>query len=294
MQGGFYTSLKKEKKEGKSMKKILISMALGFALTVSAGNAQAVSIGFDENGAGTFQNIDLWTYRTDTGLATGFIPGQFVPTPNPPYGIDFTLQGRVGSFDNGGIPVIFPGIVLNTKELTFVTKFDETVVSQGFNSAGHQIATFSAGEDINSIFKMYIDTTPDANPNNVSGYTDGLEILSGHLAGLTSSFEAQVPGTLGTGSFDVKFIVDSFDSNYFNLTTDLLLFRLTTTGTLNQPEFFHPTVMWDGTSTEAGVNPQTFKFDGSTGFEVVPEPSTILLLGAGLLGLGVFARRKKA
>jgi hypothetical protein len=32
--------------------------------------------------------------------------------------------------------------------------------------------------------------------------------------------------------------------------------------------------------------------DGSIDFEVVPEPSTIILLGAGLLGTGVMLRRK--
>lgn len=284
------------RKSIKTITKLLtVTLLLGVALAVSLGNVNAASIGFTEEGNGIFTNIDLLTYRTDTGLAIGFLPANLIP-PGAPYDVDFILQGRVGSFALNGNPVTdsaVDGIILNSKEMTFTTRFTETVVSQVVSGAGLK-SSFRAGENTSAFFNMYLDTTPDADPNNVSGYTDGVNVLTGHLLSLTSVFESPAPGILGTGSFDVRFKIDSFDSLYFDFVPDSLLFRFVTTGTLNQPSQYTPAVMWDTTLTGAGVNPQLLKFDGSTNFNVVPEPSTIFLLGAGLLGLGAFARRKKS
>lgn len=271
------------------MRKFLVALVAGLMMAAGVGSAHAFTIGFDATGSSNFQQVDLWTYRTDTGLSTGFIPGLNVPGTVAPYDVGFILQGRVGSFENAGDPV-FNSVTAGGSEMTFVTKFNETVISQGFNNIGNQVVSFSADEDFSSVFTIYLDTTRDANPNTAQGYTDGVAILTGHLFSLTSTFEANVPGQLGTGSFNVVFKLDSYDPNYFDIPVEMTMFSLVTTGTLNQPSKYNPTTMWDGTLTSTG---QKFAFDGSTTF-AVPEPSTALLLGAGLIGLGAVIRRRRS
>ncbi|WP_432821233.1 flocculation-associated PEP-CTERM protein PepA [Trichloromonas sp.] len=269
-----------------------VLLALAMVVSVGVSDSRAYTIGFDEDGAGVgvMKDITLINYYTDTGLALDFNP--FAPTP---FNIEFLLQGRVSSFQNSGLPVIFPGIALNTNEITFTARFIERVVDVQ-TVGGTTTAIFQSG-NLGSEFKMYADSTPDANPNNVSGYNDGVEILSATMVSQTSSFSSTVPGALGTGSFNVVLSVDSYDNTYWDIPFDLFLFQLVTTGTLNQPSTFTPAVMWNGTSiaaaAAAGRNPQYLKFDGSTDFNVVPEPSTILLLGLGLVSVGVLARRRK-
>lgn len=285
-------------KTSTSKKLCILALAIGCALALASvsANASSLAIGFDENGAATFSSIDHITWATDTGLAIGFIPNLNFPPPNIQYPITFLLQGKASGFSLGGFQVTFPGLALDTKELTFTADFTETVASQGFDNSGNPIASFTAGNDPSSIFKMYLDGgagLTKANPNVVSGYTDGTDIFTGHLASLTSSFTFDLANNTGTGSFDVKVAVDSFDPNYLSFPVPYIFMQFKTTGTLNQPNFFSPTQMFDGTPTNVAGD-QLFRFDGSTDFTAVPEPSTILLLGTGFLALGVLARRKRS
>lgn len=261
------------------MKRRFLLIAMCFMLMPFCSNAFALSVGFDGNGASTFTTIDHVVYQTDTGLSVGFVGGRTVPSVDSAYDVDFILQGKVGTASLNGSQVDIAPVPF-TNEWTFTSRFTETVISQ-FTDATGEHAIFSHGEDLSSTFNMYVDTARNSDPNTATGYSDGTPILSGHLLSVFSSFDAAAPGTLGTGSFNVKVAIDSWDHNYLDLPAGYPSFFTITTGTLNLPPTFSPATMWDGTPTNTGIS---LKFDGSTDFGVVPEPGTLVLLGLGLIG----------
>ncbi|MBW2663573.1 MAG: VPLPA-CTERM sorting domain-containing protein [Deltaproteobacteria bacterium] len=54
-----------------------------------------------------------------------------------------------------------------------------------------------------------------------------------------------------------------------------------------------PTIPFDGLADNSTAIAFYAEEDGSAQLAVIPEPATMLLLGSGLIGLGVFGRRKK-
>lgn len=271
------------------MKKLLLAFAMSFILVPLSSSAYALSIGIntDPTNVSTFNQIDHIVYQTDTGLAVGF-QNTGVPSPTAPYDITFILQGQVGTASLGGKLVDLSPVPFSS-EITFTAKFTETVISEGINTAGHQVASFSSGEDLNSMFNMYLDSSTKADPNTATGYTDGTPILSGHMLSQTSSFDAANPGTLGTGSFNVKVAIDSVDSSVIDLPAGYAMYFTITTGTLNLPPTYSPTTMWDGTDVSSGI---PLKFDGSTDFGAVPEPGTLVLLGFGMIALAGIGKKR--
>ncbi len=292
----------------------MLASAMAAPLTASAGP----TIGLDPTGTGTYTTYaDLWTNITDTGLATGFIPGAIVgPGAGAPYLTELRSQMVVGTMSNSNLPaIVTPGGLNTTFEITKVVRFQELVDQQTANTVHFTLpATQSAAMDVDPLtagvqnLAIYIDDISDGSkavPGNggntvacygtgststgcgtAGGDGDGVLVLSGHLVFNDASFSAS--GAIGTGSFDSRFVIDYVNADYLDVVTGAV-FVDKITGTTNVPSFFTPTMVWDG-STPTTV--PFLKVDSSQSFATIPEPATLALIGLGFAGLALGTRRK--
>lgn len=291
----------------------MLAAALAAPLTASA----APALGFDPTGTGTYTTYaDLWTNVTDTGLATGFIPGAIVgPGASAPYLTELRSQMVVGTMSNSNIPAIVTPAGLNTTfEISKVVRFQELVTAQTATTVNFGMPpSQSAAMDVDPLhagvqnMAIYLDNIGDGSkavPGNGAGTVrcygagatsggcgaggdgDGILILSGHLVFNEASFSAS--GAVGTGSFDSRFMIDYVDPNYLDVVTGSI-FIDKFTGTTNVPSFFTPTMMWDGTTP---TTVPFLKVDSSQSFATIPEPATLALIGLGFAGLALGTRRK--
>ena len=216
---------------------------------------------------------------------------------------NFRYQANlVGVTDNNGNAISNFGNGLNSNfEYTLVATFPERVVSLTDLGGGAFNALFDVAGP--GAWYMYYDSPGSGgNQSNVlpgTGFEDGILAASGtfNYSGLElSSFT--FAGSQGIGSFILEGLVDYANPLYLDPALTILDIRAE--GTLNQPPLDSTTTgffdVLGGPLSRYTVNSgqipdQQFKVDASSKFSV-PEPSTMLLLGSGLLGLGAYSRRR--
>jgi hypothetical protein len=297
-----------------------IATALAAPLSASAGP----TVGLDVTGSGTYTTYaDLWTNVTDTGLATGFVPGISVGPGGAPYLTELRSQMVIGTMSNSNTPAIVTPAGMNTTfEISKVVRFQQLVDGQTPTTAHFTLPpSQAAAMDVDPLragvqnIAIYFDQITNgagssrAVPGNGTGTVrcygtgststgcgtspgdtdgDGIIILSGHLVFNDASFTAS--GAVGTGSFDSRFMIDYVDPAYLDIVTGSI-FQDKVTGTTNVPSFFSPTMMWDGTTP---TTVPFLKVDSSQTFgaQAVPEPGTLAIMGLGFAGLAMGSRRK--
>lgn len=282
------------------MKKILVALAA--LMVLGAGTASATFwTGSISDGAGNWaDNVRTLDWeQSGSAVATGLAaPGAFFIGNT----FDFHAQARLGGLNNPtGQSVALPG--LNTTfEYTLVASFTEQIVDLSTSVAGRTTATFQ----LVSPGAWYILHSA-ANSNTALGtnFQDGTIVAQGTwVTGQFSEFTVNPAGTEGNGSSIIeglRAVGTVVDPNFLDPTlwgAEQLISGLRFETQLNFPandsttaEFFAGP---GGLLPTYTVQPGDFLFkaDGSNKFHVVPEPSTIILLGAGLLGLVGFSRKK--
>lgn len=280
---------------------ILIIFLFVFTLT---GGANAATLKlfdwqFNPDGtglAGTFQPIDEITL-----IGTSLIENDAYPATN----VGFSEKGAFSatSFVNGGspIPVATTGLGLNY-ELTSLFTADGVNTNADLTN---QTFDFNTGT-----LDIYIDTNLNfGSTDSFYGTDDGIHIASFNLDYGDGNLDFTTPAG-PDGRIDIQFSantsqltngfapgywfdVDGNDFSDFTFPTIALGLVDGNNNILEEGDL-------EGTNTisEFGVLPNPpnafyTRTDGSFQPAVVPEPSTFLLLGGGLIGLGFYARRRK-
>ncbi|MRS03909.1 PEP-CTERM sorting domain-containing protein [bacterium] len=225
---------------------------------------------------------------------------------------DFLYQANLTGFTNPlGNPITAPtgfNTAFNTGgfELTFVAKIPEIQIN-AISPTFPQTASFATNGP--GQWAIYYDSaTQGGNKSSVplgTGFNDGTLIANGHfvVGEVTSGFlSTSLVPPQGVGGFIIHGLVDSYDPTFISLdeATGLPIFDLRLEGTINIPALDSTTVsFFDGNDGFAvtpadAVDDLLFKVDSSSKFSVqVPEPSSFILMGLGLLGAAGFVRRRK-
>lgn len=209
---------------------------------------------------------------------------------------NINAQGRLNDMLTSGGASVAPlslsadGGATGAWEATYVLAASET--AKVINVAGATVLLFTG---ITGTTTWFYDSTPDSVVDTGAGFGDGIPFLTGSLITTSGTFTAGAGGnsllTMAVTGYDAAYIQTDPDSNapLIGATYDTLV-SLVSTGEASASS---PGETVGSHIVAAGD--QTFKADANSEFEgSVPEPGTLFLLGAGLLGLGGLARRKTA
>lgn len=266
------------------MKKILFTLVLGLVLVIGSNNANANLINgwrmdFTSLGGGNNTNID-YAILSGSATVTQYFGGNGTLDVGDPFVENFMLFSLTYSPEGGGLNIF--SLPAGMQMYAYGQNITGSVAV--INSDGSFVYTFDPLQQLN----LVLDT--DSNPGNGFSYllATGTTVLpSGGIGNPGFLGGAGINGTtnmtLTMSNLLTGVWYDSVGNDLSLLPPNYLVLGLVNTNNLTG----QPTLIQDGVIV-------TVASSGQLNLNIIPEPTTMLLLGGSLLGLaGAGLRRRK-
>lgn len=284
------------------MKKLLLLVAT-LLLVLGLSNAYAIPVTLDVNKLYDWGRL----YSYSGGVGGTYTPTNVNPAPwgtNPAGGYTITadtLGNADGAEDTWGIGSVSRIEEILTGNPIFQSSGAQelTFMFYGFDDDG--LTSPDAFGDTTILSKLghiavYLDTTPDFDGTLGTGGRAGVSAYSGVTDGLLVLDLAPVPFTLGghTLSSGFDFLTNSGNGAMYLATTGLGAWDSvydTNTQLYGSDLSFTFTVR---NNSNPAVGNWVVRGDAGGEGNVIPEPTTMLLFGVGMLGLGAIRKKRVA